>query len=544
MEQRFETHEVTNQPPPLVDVDFFGSDPALKEAVLREGASWAEAELQALGRKAGSEAVLALGPLANAHPPVLRAFDRQGRRQDRVEFHPAWHQLLSILCEEGVHASPWAEPKPGAQVARAAKYLMLGRVEAGSLCPVTMTFGSVPALRRDPEIAAEWLPKVLSRRYDPSFRPAAEKTGCLIGMGMTEKQGGSDVRANQTRAEPVPGTERAYTLVGHKWFLSAPMCDAFLVTAQAPGGLACFFVPRWTPAGDLNALRLQRLKDKLGNRSNASSEVEFHGAWGLRLGEEGRGIPTIIEMATYTRLDCALGTTALMRQAVAEAAHHARHRLAFQKRLIDQPLMRNVLADLALEVEAAIALVFRLARAFDAEDDPREAALRRLLTPAAKYWICKRGPMLAAEAMEVLGGNGYVEDHGLARIYREMPVNSIWEGSGNVMALDMLRAAGRSPDALDAFRGELARAQGGNAVLDRFVASLEAEMTDRRDAESRARRLAERLVLAVQGALLVRYAPAAVADAFCTSRLSGESGRAFGALPTGLDLGPIVERAG
>jgi putative acyl-CoA dehydrogenase len=543
MDRRFETHEITNQPPPLAGVDFYESDPALKEAVAREGAGWAVKELQALGRKAGSEAVLALGPLANTNPPVLRAFDRQGRRQDRVEFHPAWHELLSIHAEAGTHASPWSEPGPGAHVARAAKYLMLGRVEAGSLCPVTMTYGSVPALRRDPEIAAEWLPRILSRRYDPGFRPAAEKTGALVGMGMTEKQGGSDVRANLTQAEPIPGTARAYTLIGHKWFLSAPMCDAFLVTAQAPEGVACFFVPRWRPDGTLNALRLQRLKDKLGNRSNASSEVEFLGAWGQRLGEEGRGIPTIIEMATYTRLDCALGTTALMRQAVAEAAHHARHRLAFQKHLIDQPLMRNLVGDMALEVEAAIALVFRLARAFDAEDDPQESALRRLLTPAMKYWICKRGPMLAAEAMEVLGGNGYVEEHGLARIYREMPVNSIWEGSGNVMALDMLRAAGRSPDSLEALRAELARARGGNALLDRHEMSLERELGDRHDAEGRARRLAERLILALQGSLLVRFAPTAVADAFCASRLSGESGRAFGTLPSGLNLAPVIDRA-
>ena len=542
--ERFDTHEVLNQPPPLVDIDMFRGDPALVEAVTREGAGWAVPELERLGVKAGSAEVLALGPLANANPPVLRAFDRYGRRQDRVEFHPAWHELLTILSAEGVHASPWAEPRAGAHVARAARFVMMNRVEAGSLCPITMTFGSVPAIRRDPEIAAAWLPKILSRRYDPSFRPAPEKTGCLVGMGMTEKQGGSDVRANATRAEPIPGTERAYSLVGHKWFLSAPMCDAFLVTAQAPSGLACFFVPRWTPDGQLNRLRLQRLKDKLGNRSNASSEVEFHGAWGLRLGEEGRGIPTIIEMATYTRLDCVLGTTALMRQAVAEAVHHARHRTAFQKRLVDQPLMRNVLADLALEVEAALALAFRLARAFDAEADAGEAALRRLLTPAAKYWVCKRGPMLAAEAMEVLGGNGYVEEHGLARIYREMPVNSIWEGSGNVMTLDMLRAAGRSPDALAALRAELALSRGGDARLDRFVATLEAEVTDAREAEARARRLAERLVLAMQGSLLVRHAPAAVADAFCASRLSGESGRAFGTLPTGHDLAPILDRAG
>ena len=392
----FDTHEIINQPPPLRGYNLYESDPALREGVAREGAAWAEAELSACGARCGTPEAMEMGALANANAPVLRTHDRFGRRRDEVEFHPAWHQMLSMLFHEGIHSAPWAEPRQGAHVLRAAKYMMLAQVECGALCPVTMTFGSVPTLRTVPDIAAEWLPKVFSRRYDPAFRPVAEKSGAMIGMGLTEKQGGSDVRANSTRAIPISGSDREYTLVGHKWFLSAPMCDAFLVTAQAPGGMTCFFMPRFTPDGQPNGLRLQRLKDKVGNRSNATSEAEFAGAWAVRVGEEGRGIPTILDMATYTRLDCALGTTGIMRQAVSQAVFHAANRSAFQKRLIDQPLMRNVLADLALETEAAMALCLRMARAFDAQDDAGETALRRLLTPAAKYWICKRGPTLAA----------------------------------------------------------------------------------------------------------------------------------------------------
>jgi putative acyl-CoA dehydrogenase len=541
---RFATHDVFNQPPPLVDYNLFTGDRALGEAVAREGAPWAIDRLAAFGAALGRAETIEWGFQANRNPPVLQSFDRFGRRRDVVEFHPAWHSLMALAIAEGVHTGPWAEPRPGAHVARAAQVYMQCQIEAGVQCPITMTYGAVPALRHQPEIAAEWLPRLYARQYDPRFRPAAEKTGALMGMGMTEKQGGSDLRSNSTRAEPVDGggPGRAYRLIGHKWFFSAPMCDAFLVLAQAPKGLSCFFLPRWTPEGEVNALRLQRLKDKLGNRANASSEVEFQGALAFLVGEEGRGIPTIIEMATYTRLDCALGSAGLMRQALTQAAHHARHRTAFQRHLLDQPLMANVLADLALESEAAMALSLRMARAFDRQDDPAETAFRRLATPAAKYWICKRAIAFAGEAMEVLGGNGYVEESLMPRLYREMPVNSIWEGSGNVMCLDVLRALTRTPEAGDALRAELALARGGDPRLDRFGAALETALAARPD-EAQARRLAEMIILALQAALLVRFAPASVADAFCASRLGDTRGGAFGTLPPGLDLRGVVERA-
>jgi putative acyl-CoA dehydrogenase len=540
----FATHEVFNQPPPLVDYDLFSSDRALGEAVRREGADWAVDGLGGFGRSLGRAEAIEWGFQANRAPPVLQTFDRYGQRRDAVEFHPAWHSLMALAVSEGVHTGPWAEPRPGAHVARAAQVYLQCQVEAGVQCPITMTYGVVPALRHQPEIAAEWLPRLYSRRYDPRLRPAAEKTGALMGMGMTEKQGGSDLRSNSTRAEPVEGggPGKAYRLTGHKWFLSAPMCDAFLVLAQAPKGLSCFFLPRWTPDGQLNALRLQRLKDKLGNRANASSEVELQGAAAILVGEEGRGIPTIIEMATYTRLDCAVASAGLMRQALAQAVHHAQHRTAFQRHLVDQPLMVNVLADLALEAEAATALGLRMARAFDRPDDPGETAFRRVVTPAAKYWVCKRAVAFAGEAMEVLGGNGYVEESMMPRLYREMPVNSIWEGSGNVMCLDVLRALTRTPEAGDALRAELAPARGGDARLDRHLAGLDAALGARPD-EAGARRLSEMLVLALQAALLVRFAPPAVADAFCASRLDGERAGAFGTLPSGLDLHAIVDRA-
>jgi putative acyl-CoA dehydrogenase len=540
----FDTHEVFNQPPPLAGYDLFGADAALREGVAREGGDWAAVELHALGRRCGAAETIELGVLANTHAPQLQLFDRYGHRRDEVAFHPAWHALLGMLFEHGVHSGPWADPRPGAHVARAAKFMLMAQVECGSLCPTTMTYGAVPALRRDPAFAETWLPRIFSRRYDARFRPVADKTGAMIGMGLTEKQGGSDVRANTTRATPIAGTDREYRLVGHKWFLSAPMCDGFLVTAQAPGGMTCFFLPRFTPDGALNALRLQRLKDKLGNRSNASSEVEFAGAWALRLGEEGRGIPTILEMGNYTRLDCALGTTGIMRQAVSQAVHHAAHRSAFQKRLADQPAMRAVLADLALEVEAATALCLRMARAFDAQEDENEGALRRLLTPAAKYWICKRGPILAAEAMEVLGGGGYVEESIMPRIYREMPVNSIWEGSGNVMVLDVLRSLARTPEARDVLLAELWPARGNDPRLDHAIGALESALSGAGSpGEADARRLTEQLILALQGALLVRHAPAAVADAFCASRLGDRRSGVFGALPGGLDLAAVIARA-
>jgi putative acyl-CoA dehydrogenase len=538
----FQTHEVVNQPPPLEDYDLFGSDRALREAAHREGAGWAQDSLSALGRVLGSAEAIEMGALANRYPPVLRSFDRYGRPRDEVEFHPAWHWLMRRAVAEGLHAGPWAEPKPGAHVARATAFFMLGQVEAGVQCPLAMTYGAIPVVRRAAQVAQDWLPKLCSRSYDPRFAPAAEKAGALMGMGMTEKQGGSDVRTNATRAEPVAGETGAYRLIGHKWFFSAPMCDAFLVLAQAPGGLSCFFLPRWAPDGTANAIRLRRLKDKLGDRSNASAEVEFEGAWARLVGDEGRGVATILECATYTRLDCATASAGLMRQAVAQAAHHAAHRTAFGRRLIDQPLMTSVLADLALESEAATALALRLARAFDCQDDSQEAALRRLLTPAGKFWICKRAPIAIGEALEVLGGAGFVEEGPMPRLYRQAPVNSIWEGAGNLMALDALRAIAREPEARAALAREFALARGTDRRLDAYLDET-LEALDRAPDEAQARRLCERIALSVQGALLVRFAPPAVADGFCASRLAPEPGRVFGTLPPGLNPAAIVERA-
>jgi putative acyl-CoA dehydrogenase len=531
--------EVTNQPPPLDPYDLFASDIVLREAVKREKAGWAEKELAALGAKLGAADTVALGFAANRNPPELKSFDRFGHRVDEVEFHPAWHALMTIALEAGLHSSPWANPQTGAHVARAAGTYMLTQVESGVHCPIAMTYGSVTTLQKAPDVAAEWLPRVFARRYDPRFIPAREKTGALLGMGMTENQGGSDLRTNSTRAKP--DSDGSFRLTGHKWFLSAPMCDAFLVLAQSGKGLSCFLMPRWTPDGTRNAVQINRLKDKLGNKSNASSEVEFNGAFAQLVGEEGRGIPTIIEMSNFTRLDCAIGSSGLMRQALAQAIHHARHRSAFQKRLIDQPLMENVLADLALETEAATMLAMRVARAYD-EKDEAAMVIRRALTPAAKFWICKRAPMVAAEAMEVLGGSGYVEECIMPRIYREMPVNSIWEGSGNVMCLDVLRALSRLPQAGEVLRHELDEA--GDARLKAFVDRLLSRLAaPERNDEAQARALVRELVLALQATLMVRHAPAAVADAFCASRLDGEGGGAFGMLPRGLDLRAIVQRA-
>lgn len=534
------THEVMNQSPELGDYNLFEADAALREAANREGAAWASDALRATGAELGRTELFEAGRLANTYGPVLNAFDARGHRIDQVEFHPAWHELMRGIVARGFHASPWAEPRPGAHAARAAGYLMQAQVEAGSLCPTTMTYGAIPALSRDPQLARDWLPRLMSRDYDPRDVPFALKRGGLIGMGMTEKQGGSDVRANTTRAEP--DGHGGWALTGHKWFFSCPQIDAHLVLAQTPSGLSCFFVPRWRPDGTKNPVLVQRLKDKLGNRSNASSEVEFQGAYASLLGEAGRGVPTILEMGTYTRLDCVLGTTGLMRQALSRAVHHARHRNAFGAMLVAQPLMRNVLADMALEVEAAIALALRLARAFDEHDDASQH-LRRLLTPAAKYWICKRGPELAAEAMEVMGGNGYVESGAHARIYREMPVNSIWEGSGNVMCLDVMRALARSPHAADALAAELAPATGRNADFDRFVGTLHQSLRAGEPDPASARRLAQNVVLAVQGALLLQHAPAGIAQAFCRSRLAGDWGYSFGTLPAASDLDRLIQRA-
>ena len=539
------THEVFNQPPPFQDVNLFDSDRVLVEALRREGAEWAEERARAFGGIVGRPETIAWGFQANEHPPVLRTHDRRGERIDEVELHPAWHALMGLGVEHGLHALPWREPRPGAHVARAALFMMLAEVEAGVGCPLSMTYSAVPALRQQPDLAAEWEPRFASTVYDPRLVPAAGKAGALCGMAMTEKQGGSDVRANTTRAQPIGAGE--YEITGHKWFCSAPMCDAFLVLAQAPGGLSCFLLPRFTPDGSRNRFHLQRLKDKLGNRSNASSEVEFHAAWARRVGEEGRGVQTILEMVNHTRLDCVIGSAAGMRWGTARAIHHAMNRKAFGKRLIDQPLMRNVLADLALESEAATTAMMRLARAYDLHDQEEQAPFRRLATAVLKYWTCKRAPVHAAEALECLGGNGYVEEWGLARLYREAPLNSIWEGSGNVQCLDVLRAIQKSPESLGALFAEIWEARGGDHRLDIYVNELREQLEDPEDLETRARRLVERLALALQASLLVRHAPAEVADAFCASRLAGEGGRAFGTLPAGVagvDFGKILERAG
>ncbi len=545
----FRTHAVFNQPPPLENYNLFLTDRALQEAVERDGAIWAIDALSDFGAILGNAETIQLGALANKYPPVLHTHDRYGNRRDEVEFHPAWHKMMALGIAQAVHSGPWVDPRAGVHVARAAGYQMYSQIENGTQCPLTMTYAVVPAVRRQapssPWLRDVWLPRLTSRQYDQRFVPIEHKTGALMGMGMTEKQGGSDVRANTTRAEPIgaSGSGGEYRITGHKFFFSAPMCDAFLVLAQAAGGLSCFFMPRFTPDGKLNGIRIQRLKDKLGDRSNASSEVEFYGASAYLLGDEGRGVPTILEMGTYTRLDCAIGTAGMMRQGLSQALHHASHRSVFGKRLREQPLMKNVLADLALESEAATALVLRLARAFDQQDDPAETSLRRLLTPAVKYWLCKRGPAFSAEAMEVLGGSGYVEESVMPRIYRQMPLNSIWEGSGNIMCLDVLRAAAKTPQAVQLLFSELAAAKGGDIRLDQFVAKLHAELTHTSGFEARARRFTERLALALQGALLVRFAPHAVADAFCASRLGGDWGSAFGTLPSNCDFDVIINRA-
>jgi putative acyl-CoA dehydrogenase len=537
--------ELTNQPPPLVHYDAFADDTPLVEALHREGAGWAEEDLHALGVLAGSAQAQEWGRLANTYGPVLHTHDRHGNRRDEVEFHPAYHDLMRTAVEYGLHAAPWAHPRPGAHVARAAKLQVWFAVDAGHGCPITMTYAAVPALRGQPEIAAEWEPRLASSVYDPRFRPAPKKHGALVGMGMTEKQGGSDVRANTTTADPIanggPGGE--YVLNGHKWFFSAPMCDAHLVLAQAPGGLSCFLVPRWLPDSTRNNVHLQRLKDKLGNRSNASSEVEFVGAWGRLVGEEGRGVPTIIEMVGHTRLDCVLGSSAGMRLGVAQAIHHAAYRRAFGRELIAAPLMRNVLADLAVESEAATILALRLARAYDTQGDDREAAFKRLATAVAKYWICKRAPVHAAEALECLGGNGYVEDSGMPRLFRESPLNGIWEGSGNVICLDVLRAMRRNPESVEAFFAEVGAAAGADRRLDTEVAAVQQSFADVDSLEVRARRVVERMALVLQASLLVRYGHPAVADAFVATRIAGDHGAAFGTLPAGADTGTIIERA-
>jgi putative acyl-CoA dehydrogenase len=517
-----------NQPPPLAGYDLFSEDRVLAEALRREGAAEREEECAAFGRLVGGEP-LELGRLANEIPPKLR-------RDDEVEFHPAWHELLRIGVEHGLHAFPWADPRPAAHVARAARFITLAYAEAGVGCPLSMTYSAVPTLRAEPELARDWEPLLAARSYEPGLLPPLGKAGLLVGMALTERQGGSDVRANEMRADP--DGDSGYLLSGQKWFCSAPMCDAFLVLAQAPGGLTCFLLPRVLPDGERNGFRIQRLKDKLGNRSNASAEIELVDAWATRVGEEGRGVRTIIDMVAHTRLDCVLGATALMRRAVAEATHHAAYRSVFGRLLVEQPLHMNVLADLCLDSEAAAATALRLARAVDEGDH----AFRRLATTVSKFWICKATPPLVAEALECLGGNGFVEESALPRLHRESPLNSLWEGAGNVNALDLWRAVERDPESVDALLAEIDLAAGGNTQLDAAVVRLRAELADADDRPARARRVAELAALCLQASLLVRHSTPEVADAFCAARLGGESGRSYGTLPSGVDRSAIVER--
>jgi len=538
------THDVINQPPPFEGHDLFVTDPILSAAVDREGAAWAREDIAALAHILTGEP-LRWGVLANTYPPVLRNYDRYGNRIDEVEYHPAYHQLMELAVAQELHALPWRTPRPGAHVARAAKFFLQSQVEAGHGCPISMTYSVLPALRHQPELAAEWEPRIVSREYDPRSLPANQKRGVICGMAMTEKQGGSDVRANTTRAEPIDrgGPGAAYWITGHKWFCSAPMSDAFLMLAYTPQGLSCFLVPRWRPDGVRNTIFIQRLKDKLGNRSNASSEIELDRAWGRMVGEEGRGVRTIIEMVNHTRLDCIIGSAAAMRQALAQAIHHTRHRSAFGKRLVEQPLMQNVLADLCLESEAATVAMMRLARAYDElHRDPGARHFARLATAVIKYWVCKRTPVTVAEALECLGGAGYVEESILPRLYREAPLNGIWEGSGNVMCLDVLRAMSKEPETVPAFFAEVALGQ-GVPELDEAVRRLRSELESLDSIQYRARHIVEQMALVLQASLLVRSSDPMVAEAFCRSRLAREGGRAFGTLPRDVPAERIVERS-
>lgn len=536
------THEVLNQPPELRGVNFYADDVLLSESVQREGASWGSDALKTYGRLVDDQ-LLELGRQADANPPKLRAFDRFGKRIDEVDFHPAYHSLLAHGAAHGVHALAWQhEETQGAHVVRAALHFLHCQADQGTACPLTMTYACVPALRANRELDEEWRPRVTSSQYDPRSIPAQDKHSSLVGMGMTEKQGGSDLRANTSRAHPIGQDE--YEIVGHKWFFSAPMCDSFLVLAQAPGGLSCFLMPRWRPDGTRNSILIQRLKDKLGNRSNASSEVEFMGAYARRLGPEGKGIATILEMVALTRLDCMTGSAAIMRQALTQAIHHSRNRMAFGKLLADQPLMRNVLADLALESEAAIALSMRVARAVDASHkDPREAAFARIATAVGKYYICKRTPHMVAEALECLGGSGYIEESVMPRLYREAPLNSIWEGCGNIQCLDVLRAVAKTPEVQNAILDELQPIEGQHPGLARTVNLLKDTLNKDCELEHRARELVESLAVALQASTLLRGGNTVVAELFCASRLGSGRSFCFGALPGAEKHAEIVSRA-
>jgi putative acyl-CoA dehydrogenase len=540
------THEITNQVPELHGYNLFSTDPVLTSGLHRAQAGWHEPALARMGARLGDKEVLRLGELANRHPPELHTHDRFGNRIDTVEFHPSWHALLALLRSENLHALPWAQPRPGAQVARAAGYFLHAQVETGSLCPTTMTYAAIPVLQKEAALYAMLETRLLSCEHDPRDLPLMQKRSILIGMGMTEKQGGSDVRTNTTTARPLhaEGRGAAYALTGHKWFFSAPMCDAHLVLARTGNGLSCFFVPRWHPDGSRNTILIQRLKDKLGNRSNSSGEVEFQDAYGVMVGDDGRGIPTIIEMAAHTRLDCVIGSAAMMRQALVQAIHHARHRAAFGKPLADQPLMRNVLTDLALESEAANWMMLRLAQALESADDPLERAWSRIVAPAAKFWICKRALEFTGECMEIWGGNGYVETGPMARLYREAPVNSIWEGSGNVMCLDVLRAIDHEPHAFRLMLQQLQSGVSRRSPLWKLVESLKGDIAIAPQLrEMLARRLVQKLVLAAQARLMLENAAQEISDAFIASRIDPECGRVFGTLPSHDAQETILARA-
>jgi putative acyl-CoA dehydrogenase len=543
----FRTHDVENQPPPLAPYDAYATDLPLREALAREGGGWAEENVAAYGAITGGE-LMELGVEANAHRPVLRAFDAYGRRIDEVEFHPSYHRIMQLGIEHGVTGFAWRHVRQeGAHVARAALAYLHNQADQGTSCPLTMTYACVPSLEQQPELAREWLPRIVNTAYDERSVPAWNKAGNTIGMGMTEKQGGSDVRANTTRATPIgaEGAGQLYELVGHKWFFSAPMSDGFLVLAQAGAGLSCFLLPRFAPDGALNAVRIQRLKDKLGDWSNASAEVEFQGALAWMIGEPGRGVATILQMVALTRQDCVIGSASIMRQALVQAVHHARHRRAFGKPLSEQPLMLNVLADLALESEASTALALRIARAVDASArDAKEAALARIVTAIGKYWVCKRCPPFVNEAQECLGGNGYVEESILPRLYRQAPLNSIWEGSGNIQCLDVLRALAKEPASAEAYFAELESVRGGNDRLDAEIAALRKGVRGKpQDLEARSRRIVERMAIALQASCLIRGGNVAIADSFCDSRLGREHGIAFGTLPSDAPVGALLERA-
>lgn len=532
-----ETHDVTNQPPPFEDVNLFTSDIALQQAVAHAGGASHNARLAAFGALTGSAQTAEWAMQANKNVPQLKTFDRYGQRIDEVEFHPAYHNLMALGLDNGIAASAWSGLEAGHVLHTAIEFLM-GQAEPGVCCPMTMTYAALAAMQHQPDVAAIWKPRILASKYDGSSQPADKKKGVTIGMAMTEKQGGSDVRANTTKA--TRNTDGSYTIVGHKWFCSAPMCDAFLTLAYAEGGLTCFLVPRWTPDGERNRMYIMRLKDKLGDRANASSEIEYHDAYAVRLGEEGRGVRTIIEMVHHTRLDCILAPAAYMRQALANAMWHTAHRSAFQRRLIDQPLMRQVLADMAIESEAATALTFRVAKSFDDKD--KDAAFSRIATPVGKYWLNKRVVNLVYEAMEAHGGAGYVEEGVMPRIYRQSPLNSIWEGSGNVICLDVLRAMTREPDSVTAFLGELEKSRGAHAALDRAIDDVKHRLAHPAS-ETGARRLVESMALALQGAVLAQHAPDFVFDGFCATRLSEYPGQAYGALDAKVDVDAIIARA-